>query len=76
MSCISVNVDLLRAGVVGIEAEKLGCVCSKFERIKSNASVSIGLICAVGVGRSEYLACSDLGYIRTYDRGYIILARN
>ena len=44
--------------------------------IRSKASVNVGLLCSVGVGKWEYLACSDLGWIRTLDKGYIIVPKS
>lgn len=55
--------------------ERLAGLDASYERIKTDVTVNVGLICAVGVGKYEYLACSDLGFIRTYDRGFIIVPK-
>ena len=64
-----------RLGGVSVRFEQLSAMCAKYDRINPNMGVSIGLICSVGVGKYEYLACSDLGYIRTFDKGFIIVPK-
>lgn len=46
-----------------------------FERIKTPFSASFGLVCSVGQGAWEYLMCSDKGFVRTFDRGYILVRK-
>lgn len=71
-----VCVRFSRLGGVSVRFERLNAMCAKYDRIKPNVGVSIGLICSVGVGKYEYLACSDLGYIRTFDKGFIIVPKS
>lgn len=70
---LCVRFSCLNGMVVLIERLKGAEV--KYERIKTDVGVNVGLICAVGVGRYEFLECSDLGFIRTYDRGFIIVPK-
>lgn len=51
------------------------CASVEYRAVKSPCSVSIGLMCSVGVGRWEFLACSDLGFIRTLDKGFILVRK-
>lgn len=69
------HVRFFRLGGASVRFEQLNAICAKYDRINSNVGVSIGLICSVGVGKYEYLACSDLGYIRTFDKGFIIVPK-
>ena len=55
--------------------ERLKGADVKYDRIEANMGVSVGLICSVGVGKYEFLECSDLGFIRTYDKGFIIVPK-
>lgn len=71
-----VYVRFSRLSGVDVCFERLNAMCAKYDRIKPNVGVSIGLICSVGVGKYEYLACSDLGYIRTFDKGFIIVPKS
>lgn len=64
-----------RLGGASVRFEQLNAMCAEYDRIKPDMGVSIGLICSVGIGRYEYLACSDLGYVRTFDRGFIIVPK-
>lgn len=68
-------VRLSRLGGVASQIERLGGAETAVERISTNISTNIGLICSVGVGKYEYLECSDLGFIRTYDKGFIIVPK-
>lgn len=69
------HVRFSRLGGASVRFEQLNAMCAMYDRIKPNVGVSIGLICSVGVGKYEYLACSDLGYIRTFDKGFIIVPK-
>lgn len=71
-----VRVRLSRLGGIRVLLERLGGADVHFDRIKTDVSVNVGLICSVGVGKYEYLACSDLGFIRTYDKGFIIVPKH
>lgn len=62
-------------GGIEVSLERLGGADVKYRHIKTDVSVNVGLICSVGVGKYEYLACSDLGYIRTFDKGFIIVPK-
>lgn len=64
-----------RLGGVRVLLERVGGSCVMCERIKTDVGVNVGLICSVGVGKYEYLACSDLGFIRTFDKGFIIVPK-
>lgn len=69
------RVQFSRLDGASVRFEQLNAMCAEYDRIKPNVGVSIGLICSVGVGKYEYLACSDLGYVRTFDRGFIIVPK-
>lgn len=74
MGCLSVDIRPLRKNIevhFGLP-EKMSV---EFDRKKNPITVNVGMLCSVGVGRWEYLACSDLGYISTYDRGFIIVPK-
>ena len=65
-----------RLGGIKVCFERMTAMSARYDRVPSNVSVNVGLICAVGVGMYEYLACSDLGYIRTFDKGFIIVPKH
>lgn len=68
-------VKFRRLGGVRVLLERLGGMCVRFGRVTTGVSVNVGLVCSVGVGKYEYLECSDLGFIRTYDKGFIIVPK-
>lgn len=63
-----------RGGIVARFGRAKGADAS-YERITADVKVNVGLVCSVGVGRYEFLSCSDLGFIRTYDRGFILVPK-
>lgn len=52
----------------------MGCLLVKIEPVKANLKVNFGLVCTIG-GSVEYLSCSDLGYLKASDKGYIIVKK-
>lgn len=71
-----VCVRFIRLGGMSAHYKRLDALDANYDRISANLRTNIGLICSVGVGKYEYLACSDLGYIRTFDRGFIIVPKH
>lgn len=84
MSCVRVHISRIGRALKAIYTKLFGSVVT-FRRLGGAQVVyqrldtmhaSISLVCSVGIGgQYEYLACSDLGYIRTFDRGYIIVKK-
>lgn len=73
---IGICVRFSRLGGVLVDIRRLWGMCARFRRVTCGMGVNVGLICAVGVGKYEYLECSDLGFIRTYDKGFIIVPKH
>lgn len=70
-SCVCISLqDLVD---VDVERKDGACVC--VNKTNRDIGVNIGLLCSVGQGAWEYLMCSDLGYIRTYDKGFILVRK-
>lgn len=47
----------------------------EFSCIHKPFSANFGLVCSVGQGAWEFLMCSDKGFVRTYDKGYILVRK-
>lgn len=84
MGCVRVNIRKLGDALKALYTKLFGSTVT-FRRLGGaevlyrrldTMHTSISLVCSVGIGGEyEYLACSDLGYIRTFDRGYIIVKK-
>mgnify|MGYP006988829387 CR=1 FL=1 len=68
-------VQLSRLGGIVANFNRLNATEVKYQRISADVGVSIGLVCSVGIGMYEYLECSDLGFVRTYDKGFILVPK-
>ena len=58
-----------------VQAQPVTSCDVDFSPVKTSFSVNVGLMCSVGQGVWEYLMCSDRGYIRTWDKGYILVRK-
>lgn len=73
MGCLTVKITPNERS--DVEFSRIGGNSVCFVPIKKDFSVGIGLVCSVGVGQWEFLACSDLGFVRTYDKGFILVPK-
>ena len=71
----SINVQWERPEGIDVQAILTPQADVQFSHIKPNFGVSIGLVCSVGQGAWEYLMCSDKGFVRTYDKGFILVRK-
>lgn len=62
-------------GGLCVEAQPQDLCDVNFSRIRKPFSANFGLVCSVGQGAWEYLMCSDRGFLRTYDKGYILVRK-
>lgn len=84
MGCVSVHIRKVCKALKAVYTKLFGSTvlfrrlggAEVLYRRLDTMHTSISLVCSVGIGGEyEYLACSDLGYIRTFDRGYIIVKK-
>ena len=71
----SVDVQWNADGGICVQAQPQDLCGVDFSRIRSPFSANFGLVCSVGQGAWEFLMCSDKGFVRTYDKGYILVRR-
>ena len=62
-------------GGICVQAQHQDLCDVDFSRIKTPFSANFGLVCSVGQGVWEFLMCSDKGFVRTFDKGYILVRR-
>ncbi len=72
---VSANVGVSLLGGAALNASRFGGTQVSCQAVKPSINIEVGVVCSVGVGRYEYLACSDLGYIRALDKGFIIVPK-
>ena len=58
-----------------VQAQPVTSCDVNFSLVKKPFSASFGLVCSVGQGAWEYLMCSDKGFVRTFDKGYILVRK-
>ncbi len=69
------NVQWGADGGICVQAQHQDFCDVDFSHIKNSFSANFGLVCSVGQGAWEFLMCSDKGFVRTFDKGYILVRR-
>lgn len=71
----SLDVQWNADGGICVQAQPQDLCDVDFSHIRSPFSATFGLVCSVGQGAWEFLMCSDKGFVRTFDKGYILVRR-